>query len=270
MSFFEGPYRDIELVLAGIVLAAVIYHFFLKPRLEIRIGRSIKMRQDQFISLASHYLLTPISIIQAAVTTLEESDTAMTSEQRYQMYDKIILGQQRLWIVAEQLVLVNDIDQGTLRLQSEISDLPDVVTSAMSSVDIFARNKKIKLRFEDNTHELHQVRFDTRRIRQALIAVLDNAIKFSMDGGEVVIRLSYVDKFFNIAIEDHGIGAPENVVKHVAEKFYRGGSLYNFDYEGMGLGLHIAYAIIRFHQGDVQFDSHSQKGTVVTVQLPAS
>ncbi len=133
---------------------------------------------------------------------------------------------------------------------------------------MFARTKNIKIVFEDHTQEIKQTRIDNRRMKQAIIAALDNAIKFSMEGTTITVCLTLQDKIFTIEVEDEGIGMPANVIEHLSDKFYRGSSIYSFDYEGLGLGLHIAYAIIRAHQGNITFQSRVKHGTVVTIEFP--
>lgn len=257
-----------QLVVLGFLLASLGYFLFLRPLIIAGYEKRIRDSKDQFVGLASHYLLTPITIIQTATSRLQEADTSLGLEERKKLYDAIGMGQQRLWIIAEQLVLINEIDNNNLKLRIEVQDLSDTISSALAAIDVFARNKNIKIVFEDHTQEIKQARIDMRRMKQAVIATLDNAIKFSMEGTTITVRLTLQDKIFSIEVEDEGIGMPANVIEHLSDKFYRGSSIYSFDYEGLGLGLHIAYAIIRAHQGNITFQSRVKHGTVVTIEFP--
>jgi signal transduction histidine kinase len=89
-----------------------------------------------------------------------------------------------------------------------------------------------------------------------------------MEGGQVRVQISLEDGMFVLRVKDQGIGMPEEVLQHTGERFYRGSSIYEFDYEGLGLGLHISQAIIRLHQGSVQFNSEPKLGTIATLQFP--
>lgn len=253
---------------AGLFIGAFFAVVILRSRISRILNTQLKESKDKFIGLASHYLLTPITIIQTAITRLQESDATLTLEQRQKMYDAISMGQQRLWIIAEQLVLINEIDQNNLKPRMDAADFAEIVGSAVSSMDIFARNKQVSLMFEDTIHEPVQGRMDARRIKQAVIAVLDNAIKFSMEGTQVRVQMSIENDQFVLRVKDQGIGMPEEVLQHTGERFYRGSSLYEFDYEGLGLGLHIAQAIVRLHQGSIQFTSEPKLGTIATLQFP--
>lgn len=253
----------------GFLVAILFWILVARRKIIESSDKKLRQRKDQFISLASHYLLNPITIIQSAVASLQERDTSLSSDQRMVFYDAIERGQQRLWIVTEQLILVGEIDQETLRLQVGVSNLYDTISEAIAVIDPFARVKKISLHFDMDTKDLQEARFDARKMKQAIIAVLDNAVKFSLEGGSVRVRLTYQSGIFSIIVEDDGIGMPDSMLSHITEKFYRGTDVYTFDYEGFGLGLHIAQAIIQMHQGALQFVSKPKKGTIATIQFPS-
>lgn len=241
----------------------------LRARITANFEKRLQDSKDQFVGLASHYLLTPITIIQTATNRLQEADATLDTAGRQKLYEAIMAGQQRLWIIAEQLVLINEVDGNHLQLKIEVTDLADVVSSAVAAVDVFARAKKLQIRIENQLQEISQARVDARRLKQAVIALMDNAIKFSMEDTVITVRLWLQDGYFMVQVEDEGIGMPEEVIQHLTEKFYRGSSIYSFDYEGLGLGLHIAYAIITMHTGTMVFQSRPKRGTVVTIELPS-
>lgn len=256
------------LIVVGFLVAILTFYGAVLPVVKRHFDHDLRASKDQFVGLASHYLLTPITIIQTAVNRLQEADSTMTMEDRHRLYNAIEMGQQRLWIIAEQLVLINEIDQNNLTLKLEAGDIFETVSGAIAAMDVFARNKGIHVRLQDGTNDIHQCRFDARRMKQALIALLDNAIKFSMENTAITVSLTLEKDLFVVTVEDEGIGMPEEVVTHLTEKFYRGSSIYSFDYEGLGLGLHIAYAISRLHQGVIEFQSRQKQGTIAYLKFP--
>lgn len=256
------------LVAAGFFLAVLLYFLVVRPIARHQEEKQVRQKKEQFIGLASHYLLTPITIIQTALSRLQEADTTLNTTQRMSLYEAIGLGQQRLWIIAEQLVLVSQIDTNDLKMKFDVGNFSDVVGNAISSVDIFARHKRVKITFSDNTKEVKEAKFDMRRIRQAIIALLDNAVKFSMEDTTIDVSLSVENGRFVLSISDQGIGMPQQVLNHLGERFYRGSDIYSFDYEGIGMGLNIAHAIIRLHEGNLAFTSREGRGTVATAQFP--
>lgn len=260
--------RTLTYIIIAFVLGILLAFTIIRDYYHQYADKVLRERQDQFTGLASHYLLTPISIIQMAVNNLIDSDSKMKAEERMKMYYMALRGQQRLFIIAEQLLLLGDIDQNRMEIKSEIIDISTVVGQAVSKVDVFAREKNIDLKYIDGTDDLTQIRADKRRLIQAFIAIIDNAIKFSTDSTPVEVNLTYENQYFVITIADHGIGMPDKIMHNLSDKYYRGGALYKFDYEGLGLGLHIAKAIIAAHEGIVQVDSKPKQGTVVVISLP--
>lgn len=260
--------RDLEVFGLGVGLCFLLFLFVVLPIFRRRLGKEVMESKDQFVALASHYLLTPITIIQTALSRLQEADTQLSLEQRMKLYNAIGLGQQRLWIIAEQLVLINEIEQGGIQLREEVADLAEVVSSAVSAMDVFARAKSVELYVQNDAQQPVQTKIDARRVKQAIIAVLDNAIKFSVEGMSVWAEIAVEDNMLVVRVKDQGIGMPEEVMRHLTEKFYRGSSVYSFDYEGLGLGLHIAYAIVRMHGGLISFESKPKQGTIATIQFP--
>ena len=260
--------RDLVFLLSGMALSVLIYLLLLRPTIQHRFSHELANMKDQFVALASHYLLTPITIIQTALSRLQEGDLSLTPGERQHMYEAIGMGQQRLWIIAEQLVLINEIDRGVLQLRQDVADVSEVVSAAVAAMDIFARTKKITISLSNDLSGPTQTRLDARRMKQALIAVLDNAIKFSMEDSQIQVQVGQEDGYFVVRVKDQGIGMPEEVLNHLSEKFYRGSSIYSFDYEGIGLGLFIAFAILRLHQGMLQFESKPKLGTITTLRFP--
>ena len=269
MNIPIGAYPYLIGFLVGFLLSFLLYFGIMLPLHKKMLNKELRERKDQFIALSSHYLLNPITIIQTAVSRLRDSaGKPLTPEHLEKLVDAIFRGQQRLWILAEQFFIVGEIDQNDMYLNLAVADISDVVGSAVAAIDPFAREKQVTIHLDDQTNEVRQVKIDPRRMKQAVIAVLDNAVKFSPEGGKVIIRVTLEDSIFVIQIADEGIGMPDEILSHLAEKFYRGNQIYNFDYEGMGLGLHIAQAIIRLHQGNIDFVSQPKQGTVATIQFP--
>jgi len=257
-----------EVLVLGLLVGGLVGRFFWSRKNNGMRDAGTKVRQDQFIMLASHYLLTPLSIIQTALASLQEGDNALNTEQRHRLYDAIQAGQKRLWIVAEEMVLANEIEHSTLEPQFAPADVSDVVSAAIADVDVFARAKSMSILFHDYSGQFHEARLDARRMRQAIIAVLDNAIKFSDIGDKIEVELAVENGSYVLTIKDAGVGMDKATMDRIGERFFRGSSLYNFNYEGMGLGLHIAYAIMRAHGGTMSISSEQKTGTVVTARFP--
>lgn len=259
-----------QVLVIGFGSAVLLCFIFGLPLVRRRYERKLHDSKKQFIGLASHYLLTPITIIQTAVTRLQEADTTLVLEERQKLYEAIARGQQRLWIIAEQIVLIQEIDNGSFELRRDVANVADIVSTAAAAMNVFLQHKEMEVTITNQTKEVQETRLDARRMKQALIAILDNAVKFSPDAAKIDIRIWQRGNMFTVEIEDHGIGMPDEVIRRLGEKFFRGSDIYNFDYEGLGLGLHIAYAILRAHQGVVSYRSKEGRGTVAVVEIPVN
>jgi len=160
-------------------------------------------------------------------------------------------------------------DLHKVKLAMKVGDLSKLVGDSVAAVDSFAREKKLKIRYEEQvnvtTWETH---LDSRRLKQAFIAVLDNAVKFSQEGGEVLVALEYESGIYRLTVADAGIGMPKELAERLGEPLARGTSMYNFDYEGIGLGLYIAKEVIRSIGGAIAIESKLKKGTTVRIEFP--
>lgn len=264
----EGMLQIIYAAGGGLLIGVLVTLLSLRSALGKRAQSRLREGKDQFIAIASHYMLTPISIIQGALTRLQETDSKLTVDERQKLYATLEKGQQRLWILAEQFVLVNQIEDNSLRLKLEAGSPADVIQAAMVSTNVFAKDKGVAVEFKDLTEALREARFDNRRMKQAIIAILDNAIKFSPENGQVAIRLRAEDGVFAIEIEDGGPGMTEEAMRLATQTFARGTSSLTYDHEGIGLGLFTANAIIREHGGELRFDTSKRRGTLVTLKFP--
>ncbi len=254
---------------AGLALGLLFAYLVIRPIIVHRARRQMQKTKDEFIGLSSHYLLTPISIIQGALAKLQEQESTLKVEDRQKLYGNIEKGQQRLWILAEQFVLVSQIEQGALKLKLEAGSVSDAVQGALATMDIFAREKGVHLEFKDSTKTLQQARFDHRRFKQALLAIVDNAIKFSPQGATVKVTVIQEPHSFAIEVNDVGPGMSSDAVRTATQAFARGTSSYTFDHEGIGLGLYTANSIIREHGGELRFDTQNKGGTTITLRFPS-
>jgi signal transduction histidine kinase len=252
----------------GLLFSALFYLAIVRGYDKKMVAKEMRRSKEQFISLCSHYLLSPITIIQTAVTSLQEAGPSMTEEKKDRLLDAIFRGQQRLWILAEQFLLVQQVQDNSFKLAIAVGNMTDVVNAAVIAVDSFARDKKVSIYSTSSLQQMEECRMDVRRFKTAMISLLDNAIKFSPEGGRVAVDLRAEGGMFIVTVSDQGTGMTKDVLSHLSEGFFRGTSVYSFDQEGIGIGIYLAQSIIRLHGGNILFNSGPGKGTLVTVQFP--
>jgi signal transduction histidine kinase len=114
---------------------------------------------------------------------------------------------------------------------------------------------------------LPKISADAKSLERAISAVLDNAIKFSPDGGDVNVKITYDDSSVSIAISDHGVGIPREYINRVFDRFFHLEEVKGYLFRGVGLGLSIARSVIEQHGGTIEVDSELGKGSTFVVRL---
>ena len=261
LSLFE-----IGLVLIGVLVGSLVTGFSLRSILKRRTHHVLERDKDRFVGLASHYLLTPLTGLQAGLELLYESHN-LDIVARERLYASLKRSETRLSLTVQQLVLASQLTSDPLKITIKPASLAIIASAAITALDPFSRQKSVTLRMQDNSAGL-QVKLDPRYARQALSAVLDNAIKFSPENAMVIIDVGSLPEYASVTISDRGPGMSAATVSKSATKFFRGTDLYQFDYEGIGLGLYVTKAIMEAHGGSLEVDSSPGNGTQVTLRFP--
>jgi signal transduction histidine kinase len=173
---------------------------------------------------------------------------------------------ERLTQIVDGLNFITKADAGLLTLEKIPVRLSEIVRDAFDDAHVFAQPQKIELVLaacEDVT-----VTGDRRRLRQLLLILTENAVKYNWAGGRIIVSLCSQGKSGVITISNTGPGIPKEILGRVFDRFFRGDPSHNHDIEGCGLGLAIAQSIVRAHVGEIRFTSEVKKLTTVTVTLP--
>ena len=246
-----------------------------KARMELFVAKESAERANQvkseFLATMSHELRTPLNAILGFSEVIRDQLFGPVGNTRYREYGTDIhdSGEHLLALINDILDL-SKIDSGKDEIHETVFALPDVVESARSLVQARADNNTIALAF-DIRDDLPLLRADERRVKQVLVNLLVNAIKFSNPGGTVTIRAWHQpDAGFSLQVSDTGIGmAPEDIAIALSQ-FGRIENGLARNYEGTGLGLPLSKAIVEQHGGKLVLQSRIGIGTTVTVLLPES
>jgi signal transduction histidine kinase len=157
-------------------------------------------------------------------------------------------------------------DQEGIQLQVTRIDLNDVAHGAARSAARLAQDAELKFTFQPNGPL--PVDADAERCREVLLAVLDNAVKYTLAGGSVVLRTSSEAGFAVVTVSDTGIGVAAQEVERLFDRFYRVDKARSRAAGGTGLGLSIAREIVDAHHGTLDIESEPNTGTTVTLRLP--
>jgi two-component system phosphate regulon sensor histidine kinase PhoR len=232
---------------------------------DITQAKEVDRMKSEFVSVASHQLKTPLTGIKWFTETLMQDDSSFTKEQKEFMHQLYEMNERMIRLVND-LLNVSRIESGhKFSIVKTLTDLVPVAKHAVAEQGVIAGKRGIKLTLE-TTAETMLTLVDEEKISQALHNLLNNAIKYSPDGGEVQISLSEDKDGLVVKVADHGLGIPERLQSRIFEKFFRADNVGTI--EGTGLGLYIVKAIVEGHGGRISFTSKENSGTTFTFVLP--
>jgi signal transduction histidine kinase len=218
--------------------------------------------QQRFVADASHELRAPLTAISGNLELLHRHPT-MSEAERAEALGEMTREADRLTRLVADLLALARADAG-VPLKAHLVDLDALVLDAFRCARQLAHSQTLIL----DPFDLVQVTGDEDRLKQLLLILLDNALKYTPPGGQVILGLDYDATGVTIQVRDTGVGIASEDVPHVFERFYRADPGRSCDPGGTGLGLPIAQWIVEQHGGTITLISQSGKGTCVTVRLP--
>jgi len=255
---------DIAAGIAGSVAVSVGAGLFLAGRALIPIRRSWE-KQQQFVADASHELRTPAAIVQAQTEMLLRSP-AHTIEQESPHIAVILKESKQMSKLLDDLLTLARSDSNQLQIQPSAFALDALLRELAAQFELLADAKGIAV--SADIQEPLSLWGDEGRIRQLLIILLDNALKYTPPSGRIEIAGRYQSQFVYVSVTDNGSGIAKEDLPHVFERFYRGDKVRSRAEGGTGLGLSIARWIVDAHGGTIRMDSKVDQGTKVEVLFP--
>ena len=221
-------------------------------------------RTREFTLHASHELKTPLTVLCGETETMlrDESLSAAERERAASLLDEL----RRLARIVDGLTLLARADAGQITLAMEPVRLDELVRDNFADAQILAEPHGIKVELQ-NCEEV-TVRGDRHRLRQLLLNLADNAVKYNQPQGRVTMSLQRAGETAELTIANSGPGIPPESLPRVFDRFFRGDPAHSQTVDGCGLGLSIAKWIVSAHHGTIQIESTPGKLTIVTVRLP--
>ncbi len=223
-------------------------------------------RIHEFTLHASHELKTPLTVLRGELETAlrEQPNNPAERERLLSQLDEI----HRLTIIVDGLSLLTKADAGLIALKQEPVRLDELVRESHADALILARPRAVRVELEQC--EEISLRGDRHRLRQLLLNLTDNAIKYNRPDGKVTIGLCRVNGHAELKIANTGAGIPTELQSRVFDRFFRGDTSHSNAVEGCGLGLSIAQWIVDAHGGTIALASEPEKLTTATVCLPVA
>lgn len=241
-------------------------------RLAFSLNRMIARLDDafqnskRFVADASHELRTPLTILRAELENLVD-DTRLDAEVRERaasMFEEAV----RLSRIVEQLFMLSRLDAGDAQSEWSRFDLAGMAKNTAEQMGLLAEDKKISITCDASQAVV--VEGDPSRLKQVVVNLLDNAIKYTPQNGRIQLRVHAVNGHAVLEVEDSGVGIAAEALPHVFDRFYRVDQIRSSDVEGAGLGLSIARAICSAHGAEIEATSSPSAGSCFRVKLPLS
>jgi heavy metal sensor kinase len=239
-------------------------------RLSMSLNRMIERLDEAFQHInrfsadASHELRTPLTILQ-----LELEGIAQDHRRDAALGDQIgsaLEETHRMSRIVESLLAISRLDAGEVKMDKTRLDLGDLAASTADEMRLLAEEKSIRLRTRAAVSV--QVEGDRTRLQQVIVNLIDNAIKYTQEGGTVEIRVGQEGNIAVLEVSDDGPGIPAHALPHVFERFYRADKARSRASGGAGLGLSIVKAICAAHNAEVKVSSQEGRGSCFRVELP--
>jgi PAS domain S-box-containing protein len=232
---------------------------------EVTEERRLERQQQNFVASVSHELRTPLTSILGYTDLLGETlDRLEAKPQRYLAV--IARNAVRLQILVDELLFVAQVDAGRFELDLSEIELADVVAASYEEAVPLAAAGGIDLSLSIDARPT--LTADPVRLAQAIDNLVSNAIKFTLEGGKIELRVSSSAGSATIAVADTGIGIPHAEQGRIGERFFRSSTAGERAIGGTGLGMAIVKMIADAHHGRVQIESEPEQGTTVTLELP--
>lgn len=226
--------------------------------------KQIERRKEEFISVASHELKTPITSIKIFTQLLHKRFTQLRDSKSLETLSKMDRQINKMNILIGDLLNLAKIQTGRFEFRREHFDAQDLIDETVESIQATAVAHRIVIKGQI-TKEIYA---DRDRISQVLVNFLTNAIKYSPNTNKIIIRLEEDKDEVKISVQDFGIGIPKRDQDKVFERFFRVDGVDEKTYPGFGIGLYVSAEIIRRHNGKIWVKSEKGRGSTFYFTLP--
>lgn len=223
--------------------------------------------KSDFVTNISHELRTPITSVIGYAELLATGEAGDLDRVQLSMVEKVQRNATRLLALIEDVLAVSRVDAGSFTLTLEDVNLRAVAWQACEVLDTQARDAGVTVRVALPQGPL-QVVGDRAQLERALINLVSNAVKFTPPGGEVTVRVRRGDGTVTIAVEDTGLGVPEDEAHRLFERFFRSSTAQHHAVQGTGIGLTLVASIAHAHHGEVGYEPRPGGGSVFSLTLP--
>lgn len=236
--------------------------------IDISAERAAERLKDEFISLASHQLRTPLTGMKWATELLLKKRDTLTKEQATYL-DRILQSETRMVNLVNGLLNISRLDSGVLEIKPESINLNELVTALVSDFSLVTEQSGLKLVMNVPSDPI-KANIDRGIFLTIIENLVSNSIKYTPRGGQVTITLSLTPESLTVKISDTGVGIPREQQKRIFEKFFRADNAKGMPVEGTGLGLYVSRSMAEQSGGHLTFTSEEGQGTTFVLEYPVT
>jgi signal transduction histidine kinase len=223
--------------------------------------------KDEFVSMASHQLRTPLTSVKGYISMVLEGDVGHISAQQRQLLEEAFTSSERMVHLISDFLNVSRLKTGKFMIDHRPTDLSKLIKQEVDGLQSTATAHNLKLKFRIPTY-FPVLYIDEGKIRQVIMNFIDNAIYYSREGTTIHVELSVVDGNAVLQVRDTGIGVPKAEQAHLFTKFFRASNARRQRPDGTGVGLFLAKKVIVAHGGSILFESVENEGSKFGFRLP--
>jgi signal transduction histidine kinase len=223
--------------------------------------------KDEFVSMASHQLRTPLTSVKGYISMVLEGDAGKITSMQHKLLGEAFTSSERMVHLIGDFLNVSRLQTGTFLLEIKPVSLAKIVTQEVESLQTTAHAHNLKLHYRSPSY-FPILNIDDGKIRQVLMNFIDNAIYYSEEDTTIDISLKTEGGYAVLEVKDTGIGVPKDEQKHIFTKFFRATNARKQRPDGTGVGLFLAKKVIAAHGGTMVFESEENKGSTFGFRLP--
>lgn len=263
--------EDVAILAVGAIRTARLQGELEHRKLELSLAtdklQELQRLKENFVATVSHELRTPLTSIKAYAETLDRSGDRMDPQMVHEFTGIIVEESDRLNRIFDDILDVDHLAHGRLRMMADDFDLRDLVDEVRQELSEELEERQLHLQVASTRDDI-VVHADRVAIHQVLHNLVGNAIKFSPPGAELRVLVSDAVSMIRITVEDAGIGIPEEETERVFDRFHQVDNSATRAYGGQGLGLAICRDIVQWHRGRIWAERSSLGGAKLVVLLP--
>lgn len=229
--------------------------------------KALDKTKDEFLSMASHQLRTPLTTIKGYLSMLTEGDAGPLNKSQKEYLDYATGGAQRMVGLISDLLNVTRLSAGRFIIEKKPVDIVQIVEDEIRQLQNHADNKNLQLEFVPPKTKLPKVELDEGKTRQVIMNFIDNAIYYTPKGKVWVVLEADKDKY-RLLVKDTGIGVPPEAKEKLFSKFFRADNAQSIRPDGTGLGLYLAKRVVEDQGGKILFESQVGKGSTFGFEMP--